>query len=139
MALHKVATTGDFPPGSARAIEVAGRSVALFNVEGTIHAIDNDCTHDGGPLSEGVVSDGCVVCPWHGAEFDLGTGKAALRPRWKMSVATASSYLVRYLHRRSSRARNPAHLSSRSIGFKLDLEATIFETNPCSELACSLG
>ena len=90
MALHKVATTGDFPPGSARAIEVAGRSVALFNVEGTIHAIDNDCTHDGGPLSEGVVSDGCVVCPWHGAEFDLGTGKALTPP----AVEDVRSYSV---------------------------------------------
>jgi nitrite reductase/ring-hydroxylating ferredoxin subunit len=52
----------------------------VFNVEGTIHAIDNDCTHDGGPLSEGVVNEGCVVCPWHGAEFDLVTGKALTPP-----------------------------------------------------------
>jgi 3-phenylpropionate/trans-cinnamate dioxygenase ferredoxin subunit len=90
MALHKVATTRDFPPGSARAVEVAGRSVALFNVEGTIHAIDNDCTHDGGPLSEGVVSDGCVVCPWHGAEFDLSTGKVLTPP----AVEDVRSYNV---------------------------------------------
>jgi 3-phenylpropionate/trans-cinnamate dioxygenase ferredoxin subunit len=90
MALHRVATTVDFPPGSARAIEIAGRSVAMFNVEGKIHAIDNDCTHDGGPLSEGVVSDGCVVCPWHGAEFDLGTGKALTPP----AVEDVRSYRV---------------------------------------------
>jgi len=80
MALHKVATTKDLPPRSARAFQVAGRSIAVFNVEGTIHAIDNDCTHDGGPLSEGVVNEGCVVCPWHGAEFDLVTGKALTPP-----------------------------------------------------------
>jgi 3-phenylpropionate/trans-cinnamate dioxygenase ferredoxin subunit len=90
MALHRVATTADFPPGSARAIEIAGRSVAMFNVEGKIHAIDNDCTHDGGPLSEGVVSDGCVVCPWHGAEFDLSTGKALTPP----AVEDVRSYRV---------------------------------------------
>jgi 3-phenylpropionate/trans-cinnamate dioxygenase ferredoxin component len=80
MALHKVATTKDLPPGAARVIEVAGRSIAMFNVEGTIHAIDNECTHEGGPLSEGVVNEGCVVCPWHGAEFDLITGKALTPP-----------------------------------------------------------
>lgn len=80
MAVHKVATTRDLPPGAARAIEVAGRSIAIFNVEGVVHAIDNDCTHDGGPLSEGVVRDGCVVCPWHAAEFDLVTGKALTPP-----------------------------------------------------------
>jgi 3-phenylpropionate/trans-cinnamate dioxygenase ferredoxin subunit len=80
MGLHKVATKNDFPPGSARLVEVAGRSVAMFNVEGAIYAIDNDCTHDGGPLSEGVVNEGCVVCPWHGAEFDLATGKALTPP-----------------------------------------------------------
>jgi 3-phenylpropionate/trans-cinnamate dioxygenase ferredoxin component len=90
MALHKVATTSDFPAGSARAIEVAGRSIALFNAEGTIYAIDNDCTHDGGPLSEGVVSDGCVVCPWHGAEFDLSTGKVLTPP----AVEDVRSYNV---------------------------------------------
>jgi nitrite reductase/ring-hydroxylating ferredoxin subunit len=90
MALYKVATSGDIPPGSALAIEVAGRSVAMFNVEGVIHAIDNDCTHDGGPLSEGVVSDGCVVCPWHGAEFDLASGKALTPP----AVEDVRSYKV---------------------------------------------
>ncbi len=80
MALHKVASTKDFPSGSARRVEVAGRSIAMFNVEGLIHAIDNDCSHDGGRLAEGVVSDGCVVCPWHGAEFDLAIGRALTPP-----------------------------------------------------------
>jgi 3-phenylpropionate/trans-cinnamate dioxygenase ferredoxin subunit len=90
MALYKVATVKDFPPGSARAVEVAGRSIAMFNVEGTIHAIDNECTHDGGPLSEGVVNDGCVVCPWHAAEFDLSTGRALTPP----AVEDVQSYKV---------------------------------------------
>jgi len=90
MALHKVTTTKDLPPGSACEFEVAGRSIAVFNVEGTIHAIDNECTHDGGPLSEGVVSDACVICPWHGAEFDLRTGKALTPP----AVEDVRSYRV---------------------------------------------
>jgi nitrite reductase/ring-hydroxylating ferredoxin subunit len=90
MPLHKVATNEDLPPGCARAVEVAGRSIAIFNVRGTIHAIDNDCTHDGGPLSEGVVSDTCVICPWHGAEFDLRTGKVLTPP----AVEDVQSYRV---------------------------------------------
>ena len=80
MALHKVATTKDFPPGSARETRVAGRSIAVFSVKGTIHAIDNECTHDGGPLSEGVVSDACVTCPWHGSEFKVCTGSVLRGP-----------------------------------------------------------
>ena len=90
MAVHKVATTTDLPPGSARSIQVAGKSVAVFNVDGVVYAIDNECTHDGGPLSEGVVGDGCVVCPWHGAEFDLFTGKALTPP----AVEDVQSYKV---------------------------------------------
>ncbi len=90
MSLHKVATTKDLPPGGARQVDVEGRSIAVFNVRGTIHAIDNDCTHDGGPLSEGVVSDTCVICPWHGAEFDLRTGKALTPP----AVEDVQSYRV---------------------------------------------
>ena len=80
MALHRVATTNDLPPGSARVVEVAGKAIGLFNVDGVIYAIDNVCTHDSAPLSEGVVSDGCIVCPWHGAQFDLATGQAMTPP-----------------------------------------------------------
>jgi 3-phenylpropionate/trans-cinnamate dioxygenase ferredoxin component len=90
MAVHKVATTAELPPGSARTIQVAGKSIALFNVEGVFYAIDNQCTHDSAPLSEGVVNDGCVVCPWHGAEFDLATGKALTPP----AVEDVQSYEV---------------------------------------------
>jgi nitrite reductase/ring-hydroxylating ferredoxin subunit len=79
MALHKALTRDDLPPGSARAIEAGGRKIALFNFEGTIYAIDDECTHDRASLSEGTVSDGCVTCPSHGAQFDLERG-AALTP-----------------------------------------------------------
>jgi 3-phenylpropionate/trans-cinnamate dioxygenase ferredoxin component len=90
MALYKVATAKDLLPGSACAVEVAGRTIGMFNVEGTIYAIDNVCTHEGAPLSEGVVNDGCVVCPWHAAEFDLSTGQALTPP----AVEDVQSYKV---------------------------------------------
>src|SRR5262245_17119360 len=80
MPIHQVAVAADLPPGSARRVEVEGRPLALFNVDGTFYAIDDVCTHAEAPLSEGTVQGTCVVCPWHGAEFDLCTGKALTPP-----------------------------------------------------------
>ena len=51
----KVAKTGDIAPGEAKAVGVGARRIAIFNIEGTYHAIDDKCTHRGGPLSEGIV------------------------------------------------------------------------------------
>ena len=72
--LIKVAETKDVPPGTAKAVDVEGRAVALFNVDGTYYAIADTCTHRGGPLSEGAVEGTVVTCPWHGATFDVTTG-----------------------------------------------------------------
>jgi len=71
----KVAETKDVPPGTAIAVDVSGQKVALFNADGTYYAIDDTCTHAGGPLSEGDVNGTEVTCPWHGANFDVCTGK----------------------------------------------------------------
>ena len=70
----KVAQTDDLPPGTGKVVEADGRSIALFNVEGTLHAIDNTCPHRGGPLGEGELRGSIVTCPWHGATFDVQTG-----------------------------------------------------------------
>ena len=72
--LLKIAKTMDVPPGQAAAFTIEGQKIALFNVEGTYHAIGDTCTHRGGPLSEGDVQGTRVTCPWHGADFDLKTG-----------------------------------------------------------------
>ena len=72
-----VAAPADLPPGAARAVRVGDVPVALFNVEGTVYAIDNVCPHAGGPLSRGVRSGPCgefVTCPWHGWRFNVRTG-----------------------------------------------------------------
>ncbi len=61
-------------------VEVDGRAIALFNVEGTLFAIDDVCTHDGGPLAEGEFVGCEVQCPRHGARFDVRTGKALCMP-----------------------------------------------------------
>ncbi len=70
----KVAETDEVPPGTATTVDLEGRPVALFNIDGTYYAIDDTCTHRGGPLSEGEVEGTIVRCPLHGATFDVTTG-----------------------------------------------------------------
>ncbi len=72
--LIKIAETNEVPPGTAKAVDLEGRPVALFNIDGTYHAIDDTCTHRGGPLSEGAVEGTTVTCPWHGATYDVTSG-----------------------------------------------------------------
>jgi nitrite reductase (NADH) small subunit len=73
--LATVARADDVPPGAARVVRVGEREVALFNVDGTFHATQNECLHLGGPLGHGSL-DGCVVsCPWHGWQYDVRTGE----------------------------------------------------------------
>jgi nitrite reductase/ring-hydroxylating ferredoxin subunit len=79
----KVGTTGDLAPGQGRKVEAGGKKIALFNVDGTYYAIDDTCTHRGGPLSEGELSGNEVTCPWHGAIFDVTTGKVLGPPATK--------------------------------------------------------
>ena len=71
----KVATTVEIAPGHSKLVEVGGNEIALFNVGGSFHAIDNTCTHVGGPLCEGEIDGAEVTCPWHGAVFDVTTGQ----------------------------------------------------------------
>lgn len=71
----KVAKTDEVPAGQAKMVEVNGKEIALFNVGGSFHAIDNTCTHVGGPLSEGELNGVEVTCPWHGGVFDVTTGE----------------------------------------------------------------
>jgi metal-sulfur cluster biosynthetic enzyme/nitrite reductase/ring-hydroxylating ferredoxin subunit len=61
-------------------VEVDDRIVALFKVGGEIFCIDDVCTHDGGPLSDGKLEDHTIACPRHGAKFDIRTGKALTMP-----------------------------------------------------------
>ena len=80
----KMATLDELPPGSAKEVEHEGRIYALFNIDGAICAIEDVCTHDGGPLAEGqIVRPGVIACPRHGAEFDLCTGAALTLPAFE--------------------------------------------------------
>lgn len=78
-AFAKVARTEEIAPGQGKMVEVSGKKIAIFNVEGAHYAIDDTCTHQGGPLSEGELAGTQVTCPWHGAVYDVTTGDV-LRP-----------------------------------------------------------
>jgi len=76
----RVASTGDLGPGQGMRVEIQGKRIALFNVGGTYHALDDTCPHRGGPLSEGQVEGDAVVCPWHGARFKIPSGEVLAPP-----------------------------------------------------------
>ncbi len=86
MPVVKVAAVGDIAPGTGMVVEAAGRTLALFNLNGTFYALDNKCTHVGGPLGEGDVAGNVVTCPWHGSKFDITTG-AVVGPPARRPVA----------------------------------------------------
>ncbi len=83
----KVAGVEELPPGGKKLTEIDGRAIAVFNVDGSYYAIDDVCTHDGGPLAEGDLKGCEVQCPRHGARFDVTTGKALSFPAFE-PVAT---------------------------------------------------
>jgi nitrite reductase (NADH) small subunit len=83
--LVKVANVGDLGVGQARVVEAEGRTLALFNVDGRLYALDNACAHRGGPLGEGDLEDRIVVCPWHAWRWDVTTGSNANNPAVKMA------------------------------------------------------
>jgi nitrite reductase/ring-hydroxylating ferredoxin subunit len=71
----RVCAVDDLREDEAVVESVEGTQVALFLLDGDVHALENVCPHQGGPLGEGKVEDGCVFCPWHGWEFDVATGE----------------------------------------------------------------
>jgi nitrite reductase/ring-hydroxylating ferredoxin subunit len=76
----RVARIDAIAPGELLRVEAAGRLICLANVDGTIFAVDDDCTHISGPLDQGEL-EGCVLtCPLHLARFDVRTGRALRGP-----------------------------------------------------------
>jgi nitrite reductase/ring-hydroxylating ferredoxin subunit len=71
----RVAAEQDLAPGECNEFVVGDRIIALFNVEGSFHAVDGICPHQGGPLGKGTLFGCIVTCPWHGFQFDVTTGQ----------------------------------------------------------------
>ena len=82
--MTKIAKQSEIPPGTGKAVEVGGKTIAVFNCEGTFYAVDNTCKHRGGPLGEGSLSGTTVTCPWHGWEYDVTSGACSMDPSIKV-------------------------------------------------------
>jgi 3-phenylpropionate/trans-cinnamate dioxygenase ferredoxin subunit len=103
---HVVCAIEDLPPGSRKIVDIGGRSIGVFNIDGELFAIRNSCPHQGAPLCEGTIGgtmlpsepheyvygleNRLLRCPWHGWEIDLATG----RPKWNNQPGRARTYRV---------------------------------------------
>ncbi len=76
----KVADTKDISPSQMKEVEVDGQKIIIANINGKYYAIGSICTHEGGPLADGMLSGYEVECPWHGSKFDLRTGQVTNPP-----------------------------------------------------------
>ena len=82
----KIGTTEDLETLEAgKLVEAGGQRIALFNIGGKYYAIEDRCPHRGGPLSEGMLAEDEVICPWHGSRFNTKTG-AVLTPPAQRNV-----------------------------------------------------
>lgn len=88
---YPICSTDDLPPGERLFIEIGEDPVVVFNIAGDYYAIADVCTHDDGPLGDGEVEDHEVVCPRHGARFDITTGEVLTLP----AVKGVASYPIR--------------------------------------------
>ena len=110
----RVASVGEIPEGGLKEVRLDDRSIAIFHLEDGYYAIEDVCTHDGGPLAEGIREGDVIECPRHGARFDLKTGAVLSLPavtpvptlevrvagdeiqiQWPPEAATASAAAVR--------------------------------------------
>ncbi|MBK8615779.1 MAG: non-heme iron oxygenase ferredoxin subunit [Anaerolineales bacterium] len=76
----EIAPASELPNGERLFVELGDKPVVIFNIAGQYFAIGDICTHDDGPLGDGVLEGDNIVCPRHGAEFDIKTGKAMAMP-----------------------------------------------------------
>jgi 3-phenylpropionate/trans-cinnamate dioxygenase ferredoxin subunit len=81
MEFVRAAHISDIPAGSMVRVEHGGDAILLANIDGGFHAISDTCTHSGGSLSKGAITDGIVTCPRHGSRFDVRTGKNMAGPK----------------------------------------------------------
>ena len=76
----EIAPAFELPNGQRLFVDVGERPIVIFNIAGQFFAIGDVCTHDDGPLGDGTIEGFHIVCPRHGAEFDVRTGKVTQMP-----------------------------------------------------------
>jgi len=86
-----VAKVGEIPVGGVKIVRLDDVPVAVFHLDDGYYAMEDVCTHDGGPVAEGAIIDGAVECPRHGARFDIRTGEVVTPP----AIAPVPTYEVR--------------------------------------------
>jgi 3-phenylpropionate/trans-cinnamate dioxygenase ferredoxin subunit len=116
MGKHIVSSVAELPPGERRIVEVEGRSIGVFNVQGQFYALRNRCPHQAAPLCLGAIKgmampsqpgeyvwarEGEIIrCPWHGWEFDITSGRSIFNPHrvrvaaYKVTVEAADAEQV---------------------------------------------
>lgn len=90
-AFVKAMAVDELPPGTSRVVTIDGRRIALFNVAGTLYAIDDTCTHEEASLGTGAVHGEVVACPKHGSRFHIPTGRVLSLP----AVVPVNTYQVK--------------------------------------------
>lgn len=96
MKRHAVCSASEIPPGGRKLISVEGKSIGIFNIDGSFYALRNLCPHQFAPLCLGRITGYCenssvgefnwaregeiIRCPWHAWEFDIKTGKSIFNP-----------------------------------------------------------
>ncbi len=79
MPFAKLAAQSDLPPtNEAKEFSCNGKTICIANVNGNYSAMDNVCLHRGGPLGQGMIDGGKVICPWHSWAWDVKTGATEL-------------------------------------------------------------
>ncbi|MBV7335714.1 Rieske (2Fe-2S) protein [Chloroflexi bacterium TSY] len=127
MTKYIVATVNEIPPGERKVLEVGGRPIGVFNLEGEFFALRNQCPHQGGPLCQGRLSgliqsnkpgeyqysrvNEIIRCPWHGWEYDIRTGQSWVDPattrvrRYEVSLEEGANIPVNSANRNDAESR----------------------------------
>ena len=87
MPFTKIATQSDLPAtNEAKEFSCANKEICIANINGEYSAMDNVCLHQGGPIGQGMIEQGKVVCPWHGWAWDPKTGEATHNAKARVAV-----------------------------------------------------
>ena len=85
--LTRLTTESNLPgPNEANELPCGDKEICVANLNGTFHAMDNICLHRGGPIGQGMIENGKVICPWHAWAWDPKTGEAAHNPAAKVAI-----------------------------------------------------
>jgi nitrite reductase (NADH) small subunit len=88
----RICSESELPPeGEVAEFTVQGRAFCVAHIGDAVAVLDGTCPHQGGPLGEGIVEDGRVVCPWHGYAFDVHTGATEQDPDLRVEVLESSA------------------------------------------------